>query len=79
MTIMLVAMFILACALLGLGYLTEDFAQWDAKMRWYNSRTPSNLSQHLDGKVMLTSKVLYLFGFLSAVAFLALLIARAVR
>lgn len=79
MTIMIVAMFVLACALIGLGHLTEDFTLWDAKQRWYASKVPSNSSQHINGKLVLTYKTFYLFGFLSAVAFLALLIARAVQ
>lgn len=79
MTIMMVAMFILACALLGLGWLVEDFTQFDAKMRWYECSRPSNVSQHIDPKLVLTYKAFYLFGFMSSVAFVALLIARAVR
>ena len=79
MTIMIVAMFVLACALLGLGWLVEDFTQFDAKMRWYNARGPSNISRHINPKLVLTYKAFYLFGFMSSAAFVALLIARAVR
>lgn len=79
MTIMMVAMFILACALIALGWLIEDFTLWDAKTRWYESSRPSNVSQHVNGKLVLTYKAFYLFGFMSSAAFVALLIARAVR
>ncbi len=79
MTIAIVATFILGACLALVGYFAHDFAIFDAKQR-YDSSPMSNLKARpqdfLDKNIVLVSKLSYIGAFLSAVAFLALLLVR---
>ena len=78
MTIALVASFILTACLMTLGHLIENFAVFEAKQA-YSKRPLSNFSVNpgdfLDSTIMLASKASYVGAFISAIVFLALLIA----
>jgi len=78
MVVALVASFVLTACLMTLGYLIANFAVFEAKQA-FSKRPLSNFSVNpldfLDSKIMLASKASYVGAFISAIVFLALLVA----